>query len=260
MGSAFNLGKLFGIQFRLHFSWFIIFILVTIFLVNPNYSQWLYWIIGIIASLLLFASVVAHELAHSLVGRANGIPIESITLFIFGGVAQMTKEATHPGAELRMAAAGPICSLVIGGLFGLLWFFIPNIAEPVAIMIIWLAVTNGALAVFNLIPGFPLDGGRVFRALLWRFTGNYGHSTRIATRLGQVIGYLFILGGILITILRPFGLSWFDGIWVVFIGWFLGSVASASYRQIRWQETLHDFTALEATTPDHPVVPPETTI
>ena len=119
MGSLFNLGKLFGIQFRLHFSWFIIFILVTVSLVSPYYSQWLYWIIGIIASLLLFASVVAHELAHSLVGRANGIPIESITLFIFGGVAQMTKEATRPGAELKMAAAGPICSLVIGGLVGL---------------------------------------------------------------------------------------------------------------------------------------------
>ena len=232
MGKTFNLGKLFGIQFRLHFSWFIIFILVTVLLVYPEYRQWLYWVTGIITSLLFFASVVAHELAHSLVGRANGIPIVSITLFIFGGVAQMTREATRSGAELKMAAAGPICSLVIGGLFGLLWLIMPNVTEPIAIMILWLAVMNGVLAAFNLIPGFPLDGGRVFRSLLWRFTGDYSRSTRIATRVGQGIGYLFILGGISIIFLHPFGLSWFDGIWIAFIGWFLESAAAASYRQI----------------------------
>ncbi len=252
MGSAFNLGKLFGIQFRLHFTWFIIFILVTVSLVYPNYSQWLYWIIGIIISLLFFASVVAHELAHSLVGRANGIPIESITLFIFGGVAQMTREATRPSAESKMAIAGPICSLVIGGFFGLFGLFLRNITEPVANMILWLAIINGLLAAFNLIPGFPLDGGRVFRSLLWRFTGSYIRSTRIATRVGQGVGYSFILGGILIAFLRPFGLDWFNGLWLVFIGWFLENAASASYRQIRWQEALRDFTTSEATTPDRP--------
>jgi len=258
MGSAFNLGKLFGIQFRLHFTWFVIFILVTVLLVYPDFSQWLYWIIGIITSLLFFASVVAHELAHSLVGKANGIPIESITLFIFGGVAQMSKEATRPGAEFQMAVAGPACSLVISGLFGLLWLLVPNIPEPIATMILWLAVMNGVLAAFNLVPGFPLDGGRVFRSLLWHFTGSYSRSTRIATRLGQGIGYLLVLGGILIIFLRPFGLSLFDGIWISFIGWFLESAASASYRQIRWQEALHSFPASSATPPDHPIVPPDT--
>lgn len=234
MGKAFNLGTLFGIQFRLHFTWFIIFILVTVLLVYPHYSQWLYWIIGIITSLLFFTSVVAHELAHSLVGRANDVPIESITLFIFGGVAQMTKEATRPGAELKMAAAGPICSLVISGLFGLLWFFTQGRVEPlatIATIASFLAVMNGLLVAFNLIPGFPLDGGRIFRSLLWHFTGNYIRSSRIATRVGQGIGYLFVLGGISIIFLRPFGLSWFDGIWLAFIGWFLESAASASYRQ-----------------------------
>ncbi len=261
MGNAFNSGKLFGIQFRLHFTWFIIFILVTVYLVYPNYSQWLYWVAGIVISLLFFASVVAHELAHSLVGRVNGIPIESITLFIFGGVAQMTKEATRPGAELKMAAAGPICSLVIGGLFGLIfWLFRSYAPEPITIMVLWLAVMNGVLAAFNLIPGFPLDGGRVFRALLWRFTGNYSHSTRIATRVGQGVGYLFILGGISIIFLQPFGLSWFDGLWIAFIGWFLESAASASYRQVRWQEALHSSTASGATPPDYPVVPPNITV
>ena len=259
MGSAFNLGKLFGIQFRLHFSWFVIFILVTVFLVYPDYSQWLYWVIAIITSLLFFASVVAHELAHSLVGRANGIPIESITLFIFGGVAQMTKEATRPGAELKMAIAGPACSLLIGVFFGVIFLVTRNLIGPAAVMVFWLAIMNVVLAVFNLIPGFPLDGGRVFRALLWHFTGDYGLSTRIATRVGQGIGYLFILGGISIIILRPFGLSWFDGIWLVFIGLFLGSVALASYRQLRWQESRHRLTTLE-TTPDRPVTPPDITV
>ncbi|MFC1940840.1 site-2 protease family protein [Chloroflexota bacterium] len=257
MGKAFNLGKLFGIQFRLHFTWFVIFLLVTALLVYPNHLQWLYWITGIVTSLLFFASVVAHELAHSLVGRANGIPIKSITLFIFGGVAQMGKEATRPGAELKMAVAGPLCSLVLGGFFGLLWLLLPSITEPIATMILWLAVMNAALAAFNLIPGFPLDGGRVFRSLLWHFTGNYNHSTRIATRIGQGIGYLFIVGGILIILLRPFGLSWFDGVWISFIGWFLESAASASYRQIRWQEASHTLTVSPVTPPDHPVAPPD---
>jgi len=254
MGKTFNLGKLFGIQFRLHFTWFIIFILVTFALVYPNYTRWLYWVIGIVTSLLFFASVVAHELAHSLVGRANGIPIVSITLFIFGGVAQMTKEAPRPGAELKMAVAGPICSLLIGGFFGL-FLLIPIIPEPIAMMISWLAIMNGILAAFNLIPGFPLDGGRVLRSVLWFVTGSYSRSSRIATRVGQGFGYLLILGGILIIFLHPFDLTWFDGIWIAFIGWFLESAASASYRQIRWQEALSTMPAAEAVTPDYPVVP-----
>ena len=117
MKGAFNLGKVFGIQLRLHYSWFIIFALLTFALVAPYYSSWFWWLIGVITCLLFFGSVIAHELAHSLVGRANGIPIKSITLFIFGGIAQMTKEATRPNAELKMAAAGPACSAVIGGMF-----------------------------------------------------------------------------------------------------------------------------------------------
>ena len=135
MGTAISLGTLFGIKFRLHFSWFIIFALVTGILVNPHFSSWFYWVAGIATSLLFFTSVVAHELSHSLVGRANGIPISSITLFIFGGVAQMTDEPRTPGAEFKMAIAGPLCSLVIGGIFALLWWFI-NAPEPVSIMLL----------------------------------------------------------------------------------------------------------------------------
>ena len=127
------------------------------------------------------------------------------------------------------------------------------------LMIFWLVIMNGALAVFNLIPGFPLDGGRVFRSLLWHYSGNYRRSTRIAARTGQGIGYLFILSGIAVIILHPFGLSWFEGVWFVFIGWFLGSIASASYRQIRWQETPRDPTILQATPSSHQAFPPDST-
>jgi Zn-dependent protease/CBS domain-containing protein len=279
MGGGFNLDKVFGIQIRLHFTWFIIFLLVTVSLVSPHWSQWLSWVIGIITSLLFFASVLAHELAHSLVGRANGIPIKSITLFIFGGVAQMTKEAAKAGAEFKMAAAGPACSLAIGGIFGLIWFFIQSatgsignlsslfwqsifgLAEtPVAEMargLAWLAFINVALAAFNLIPGFPLDGGRVFRSLVWRFSGNYKRSTRIATRLGQGVAYAFILGGILIMFLLH---DWLSGLWLVLIGWFLQSAASTSYRQAQWYEALRGVIASQVMTPYYMTVPPNITL
>jgi Zn-dependent protease len=267
VGNAFNLGKLFGIQFRLHYTWFIIFFLITISLswqIFPfSYPDWpffLYWVMGIITSLLFFASVVAHELAHSLVGRANGIPVKSITLFIFGGVSLMTKEASKAKAELLMAGAGPACSLALGGFFGLLWLFTQGVVEPLAAMAMWLAYVNLMLAVFNLIPGFPLDGGRVFRSLSWRVTGNYRRSTQVATRVGQGVGYLFILGGILIVFLHPFGLNWFSGLWLVFIGWFLENAASVSYRQARWREALQRFSAFQVMTPDCTAVPPSITV
>lgn len=258
MGSAFNIGKLFGIQFRLHYTWFIIFVLVTVSLVAPNWLSLPQWVIGIVTSLLFFASVLAHELAHSLVARIYGIPVKSITLFILGGVSQITREAARPGDELKMAAAGPACSLVIGGLFGLIWWLTSGIVTFVAEMAGWLAIINVVLAVFNLIPGFPLDGGRVFRSLLWRATGNYSRSTRIATRVGQGIGYLFILGGILIIFfLRD---AWFSGLWLAFIGWFLESAASSSYRQSKWRDALHGFSASQVMTTDSPVVPSDITV
>jgi Zn-dependent protease/CBS domain-containing protein len=265
MGSAFNLGKVFGIQFRLHYTWFIVFVLISVSLswyyfpsLNLDLTPLAYWVIGIASSLLFFASVVAHELAHSLVARTNGIPVKSITLFIFGGIAQITREATKANAELKMAAAGPACSLVLGGLFGLLWLLSRGISEHVAAMASWLALVNVILAVFNLIPGFPLDGGRVFRSILWRFTGNYKLSTRIATQVGQGVGYLFILGGISIMFLLRGG--WFSGLWLIFIGWFLRNTASSSYHQAQWREALREVSASQVMTPDCPVIPSNVTI
>ena len=267
MGSAFNLGRIFDIPFRLHYTWFIIFLLITFSLswqvfpaLYPGWTVLTYWIIGIVTSLLFFASVVAHELAHSLVARFYGIPVKGITLFIFGGMAQIAREAARPGVELKMAAAGPACSLVIGGLFALLWLSTQGVIEPIAALAFWLAQINVVLAIFNLIPGFPLDGGRVFRSLLWRFTGNYKRSTQIAVRVGQGVGYLFILLGILVILLRPFGLGWFSGLWLAFIGWFLENAASSSYRQVKWRDTLHGFSASQVMTSVYPTVPSNITV
>ena len=264
MGSAFNLGKVFGIPFRLHYSWFIVFVLITVSLswyyfpvYYPDWTRLAYWVIGMASSLLFFASVVAHELAHSLVARVNGIPVKNITLFVFGGIAQITKEATRANAELKMAVAGPACSLALGMLFGLLWLLSRGISEPVVAMAFWLAQVNVVLAVFNLIPGFPLDGGRVFRSLLWRVTGNYKLSTRVATQVGRGVGYLFILGGILMMFLVR---EWFSGMWLVFIGWFLAKTASASYQQSQWREALQGVNASQVMIPDCPVIPSGFTI
>lgn len=260
MKSSINIGRIFGIQFRLHWTWFAIFLLVTVSFswqlfpaAYPDWGQFLYWSIGIATSLLFFASVLAHELAHSLVGRANDIPVKSITLFIFGGIAHMTKEATKASAEFKMAAAGPACSLAIGGIFALVWFLTQDIAEPLSAMAFYLAQINALLAVFNLIPGFPLDGGRLFRSLMWRFSGNYQRSTLIATRVGQGIAYSFILGGILMVVLLQ---EWLGGLWLVFIGWFLQNAASTSYRQTKWRETLRGLTASQVMTSEYTEVPP----
>jgi len=258
MKDAFNLGKVFGIQLKLHYSWFIIFALLAFALVAPHWSSGFWWAIGIITCLLFFASVIAHELAHSLVGRANGIPVRSITLFIFGGIAHMTKEAASPNAELKMAVAGPACSAVIGGMCFLIWS--SGMAAPIANMVWWLMFMNLALATFNMIPGFPLDGGRVLRSVLWRSSGDYKRSTRIATRVGEVVGYTFIAGGIVIVFLQPFGLSWFSGLWIAFIGWFLKNAASTSYRQAQWRQTLKGFTAAQVMTVNCPVVPADVTL
>jgi len=265
MGSAFNLGRVFGIQFRLHYTWFIIFALVTLSLVAPNWLSLPQWVIGVITSLLFFTSVLAHELAHSLVARFYGITVKSITLFILGGVAQIAREPTRPGVELKIATAGPACSLVIGGLFGLIWLLTKGVFAPVAEIAGWLAIINVVLVVFNLIPGFPLDGGRVFRSLLWYFTGNYKRSTQIAVRVGQGVGYTFIGLGIAIALLSlfgraPFGLTLFSGLWLVFIGWFLENAASSSYRQTQWRDALHGFSASQVMTSGYPVVPPNITV
>jgi len=265
MGGSFSLGKIYGIQFRIHYSWFIIFVLITVSLswqyfpyTYPHWRMLTYWLTGIATSLLFFSSVVAHELAHSLVGRANGIPMRSITLFLFGGVAHMGREAREHRAEFRMAMAGPLASLVIGGIFFGIYLLLQNISAPIAALAFWLAQINVVLAIFNLIPGFPLDGGRVFRSLLWRFTGNYRRATRVAVEVGRGVGYLFVAAGIVLMFLYPG--RWFNGLWLAFIGLFLSYMATASYRQAQWQATLQGVRVADVMTTYCPVISPDMSI
>lgn len=264
MGGALRLGKVFGITINLHYSWFLIFALITFFLYlafREDYPRWMSVMAGMGASLLLFASVVAHELAHSFVAIRSGIPVKSITLFFLGGVAQITREASRPMTELRMAIAGPLCSLMLAGIFGLIWFLIwGNTQQTLAYdnPILWLAEVNFVLALFNLVPGFPLDGGRVLRALIWQITGNYKRATHIASLTGKGFAYLLIGGGIIIIISSIFAeiISPFQGIWFIFIGWFLSTAAGASYRQVEMREALQGLNAQTVMNTDYMAIPP----
>jgi Zn-dependent protease/CBS domain-containing protein len=240
MESSIKLGKIWGIPVGLHLSWFIIFVLITWSLAlglfpdeYPQLGLAAYWILGAITSILFFSSVLFHELGHSIVALRNKIPVHSITLFIFGGVARISKEPPTPGTEFRIAIAGPLTSLLLAAIFAGLWQLdrhIPYLAAPS----LWLARINLILAVFNMMPGFPLDGGRVLRSVVWKFSGNYLKATQVATVSGQVVAFGFIGFG-LFTILRG---NFIGGLWLVFIGWFLQNAAASSYNQANLRQLL----------------------
>lgn len=257
------LGRVFGISIRLHYSWFIIFALVTWALAAsyfpdsyPEWNQATYWGIGLATSLLFFGSVLAHELSHSVVAQAAGIPVKSITLFVFGGVSQISKEPERPEVEFRMALAGPVSSLVIAGIFWGIHVATEGVNEPLTALAFWLAWINAVLAGFNLIPGFPLDGGRVLRSIIWWRTKNLRSATRVASTIGRGMGYLFIFGGIF----WIFWGNWFNGLWIALIGWFLENAAAGSYQQVAFQDMLRGHKVSEVMTRDCPVVSPKLTV
>lgn len=263
MSSSLRLGKLFGIPFGINYSWFIIFAIVTASLAlgyfPSEYRHWSplqSWVVGIATSLLFFASVVAHELAHSIVSIAFGIPVKSITLFLFGGVSQISREAARPRSELIMAAAGPATSLAIAAFFGAISFITSGFSEHLSALAAWLGIINVALALFNMVPGFPLDGGRVLRAILWGMTGNYKRATRIASLSGQGVAYLLIFAGVYLMLRGNLP----NGLWLMLIGWFLENAASASYRQVELREALQGYKAAELMTQDCPSVPRDLTL
>ena len=257
-----SLGRVFGIPLRLHYTWFIIFALVTyslvFYTVDQPYPIGQRIILGILTSVLFFASIVTHELAHSILAIRNNIPVKEITLFVFGGVSQITKEATHPRAELTIAIVGPLTSLALAGIFYGLHLLLAGTQQILAASLMqWLALINVILAVFNLIPGFPLDGGRIFRALVWHRTHDYHRATRVATKVGQGIAYAFIAGGIaLILVLQ----LWLNGMWLIFIGWFLNDAARASYQQVLLHDALMGITARQVTDYSCPLIPPHTSL
>ena len=258
MRNTLSLGRIFGIEIKLDYSWFIIFALVVWSLADyyfptthPGQPVGTYWAMGAVTALLFFTSVVMHELAHSFVSQAQGVPVRDITLFIFGGAAQISEEPRSARDEFLMALAGPATSLVIATLFGALWLVSLSASSLLHALAGWMAWINVALALFNLIPGFPLDGGRVFRAIVWAVTGNLQRATQIATGLGRVVAYSFIFWGIW----QIFSGNWINGLWIAFIGWFLLNAATASYQRVALQEMLAGHTAREVMMTDCPHIP-----
>ena len=241
---SFRLGKIYGISIEINYTWFIIFGLVTAALafayfptLYPQLSVGVTIVMGFITSVLFFGSVLAHELMHSIVAIKNGMEVKKITLFIFGGVSQLSDEPETPGIEFKMAIAGPGTSFVLGIVFGLIAIGSSSIGLSPAIFgpFVWLGIINILLAVFNMIPGFPLDGGRVFRSILWAGFKDMKKATKIAARVGQGFAYLLIVGGLIFIFS---GLL--DGLWLILIGWFLNNAAQGSYQQLLLRDSLKD--------------------
>jgi len=277
-----------GIDITIDWSLLIIFALISFSLASGLFPQWhpgwsvmTSWLTALAAAVLFFASVVAHELSHSLVARAHGIRVRRITLFMFGGMAQIEDEPARWPAELWMAIVGPVTSLVIGMLCLLVASFgavggaataaadVTDLArllaglDPGATLLLWLGQVNIMLALFNLVPAFPLDGGRVLRAILWGATGDLHRATRWASGLGRLFAAILIAAGIAMALgvsLPYFGGGAANGIWLAFIGWFLNNAALMSYRQLLTRERLRDvpvgqlmLTRLDTVWPDMPL-------
>jgi Zn-dependent protease len=245
------LGKILGIEIGLDYSWFLIFGLVTWTLSSSytefyphwasQYPVWgnsVFWVVGLLTSLLFFSSVLTHEMGHSIVAIRTGLPVQSITLFLFGGVARIVREPSSPMQEFVIAIAGPIASLILGALFWLL-SIISAPETPIQALADNLSYINFALAIFNMIPGFPLDGGRVLRAILWKVFGDIYRATRIASLAGRGVGILFIAGGVTLVLLYPQYLI--NGLWLSLIGWFLHNTAFNSQRQMLQRQILSSY-------------------
>ncbi len=260
--NGFRIGRLFGIDIHVDWSWMLIFALVSWSLsatfgqIHPGWSPGMRWGMAMLAAILFFASVLAHELAHSLAALARGVPVHSITLFLFGGVSNIQKEPTSPAEELVITIVGPLTSLFIGAVFLVIGAGGYSLNEtmltassllsrlqPLNTILAWLGSVNIVVGFFNLIPAFPLDGGRIVRSLLWAVSGDVRGSTRWASLLGQGIGWAMIFGGMamLFGVSLPFfGSGAFNGVWLIFIGWFLNNAASAGYKHVLVQDMLVD--------------------
>lgn len=239
MQAQVKLGRVAGISIGLHYSWFIIALLIALSLgqhfrmVNPRWSDTMLWSAAILTSVLFFLALLLHELAHSLLAKARGLRVREITLFALGGVSQIESDAPDAKGEFWIAIVGPITSLVIGfvliglaGVLGVRFGTEPN--SPVAAVLLWLGYINIALALFNMIPGYPLDGGRVLRAIIWWITGSADRSTKLASQIGKVVAFLIILLGLFQFFTQRGN---FGGLWLAFIGWFLLDAARTTYVQ-----------------------------
>lgn len=258
-GSSFRVARLFGIDIEIHPSWFLILAFVAYTLSEgffpDGYEDWstgVYWAVGITSALLLFLTVLIHELAHALVAKRRGLDVPRITLFIFGGVSHLGRQPSSAGEEFQIAAAGPATSLVIAIATGLGALLLRGANEQAEAILFYLAFVNAALAVFNILPGFPLDGGRVLRSIAWKKTGSFRRATRVASGVGEIFGYgllavgfFLLLGGLL-----------FDGLWLMFIGWFLLGAARGEAANLQLEGVLRGLTARDVMRADFPSVVP----
>lgn len=256
------LGRIFGIRIGLDYSWFVIFALLTWMLADSYYPEefkhWsplLYWLMGAVTAIMLFASVLLHELGHSVVALRYKIPVRSITLFLFGGVAQIGAEPPSAVAEFFIAIAGPLVSLALATLFSVAQPLLVGI-EPLMGLAKYLAYINFALVLFNMIPGYPLDGGRVFRAIVWAITGDMGRSTLIAANVGRFFAFVLIFAGVW----QMFSGNLGGGLWIAFIGWFLDNAASVQVQQVVHRGLLTGHRVSEAMSTHCAVIPEDLTL
>jgi Zn-dependent protease/predicted transcriptional regulator len=235
MRSSIRLGRVFGLEIGLHYSWFVIALLIVMSLSSQfqaSHAEWglnVIWALSILTAILFFVTLLAHEMSHALVARARGLNTTAITLFALGGVAQIEKEPEDAKTEFLVGIVGPFSSAVIGlASLGIAWAVGWRIGAtpetPLLAMFVWLGYINLSLAAFNMIPGYPLDGGRILRSILWMFSHDVVRATKMASNVGKVIALLFIALGIF----RFFGGAGFGGLWIAFIGWFLLQAATAS--------------------------------
>lgn len=263
MQGTLRLGRVAGIEIGIHSSWLVAAVLVAWSLAEgffpANYPGWApttYWLVGSIAALALFASVLVHELSHSLVALALGHEVHSITLFIFGGVSSLKGEARRPRDEFLISVVGPLTSFALAAVFwAVLQAPLPG-GAPVLAVLTYLALVNGALGVFNLLPGFPLDGGRVARSVIWAATGSLRRATQLASYLGQGIGFLLIFWGVYQVLTGTF----LGGLWTAFIGWFLNNAAEATRQQQALREHLAGVRVAELMDPYPPVAEPSMSV
>jgi len=262
VNASFTLGRIAGISIGVNWTWLIVFALITWSLAttifpdqNPGLSDGTYITMAVVASLLFFTSLLLHELGHALQARREGMEIEGITLWLFGGVARFRGMFKSAGSEFRIAIAGPLVSLALGILFVAVaaGLGMPDVVDGVAA---WLGYINLMLLVFNMLPALPLDGGRVLRSALWGARRDYASATRIAATIGRGFGYLFIAGGVALF----FWANAVSGLWLAFIGWFLLSAASAEARYLAVKDALDGLRVRDLMVRDPVTVPPDLTI
>lgn len=283
MRSGFRLGKIFGISIDIDWSLLVIIFLITWSLssafgqMHRDWSEGLIWSTALLGAVVFLASILAHELAHSLVARSQGIPVRSITLFIFGGVSNIQRDPPSPRAEFLITIVGPATSIILGvvflvlsgvsGALGSLGLGNPSgpisSLDPLSTLLFWLGPVNIALGIFNMVPGFPLDGGRVLRSILWAASSSLRRSTQWASWVGQAVAWLMIFLGISMVFgveLPFFGSGFVNGLWLAFIGWFLHNASVQSYQQVVVHDLLEGVSVSRMMRLNPPTVPPECTV